>query len=68
MFVEARKSGASPWVWAMAGLVFSLVAAILFFVIRRANSRPGASSGFCARVLGGLAIGPKKGAATMPRQ
>jgi hypothetical protein len=43
LFVEARRRGASPWVWSMLGLLFSLVAAVLFFVLRAFEARSGRS-------------------------
>ena len=34
LFVIARRNGNSPWVWAAAGLAFSLLGAVLYFVLR----------------------------------
>ncbi|MFO8012860.1 MAG: hypothetical protein R6X20_06085 [Phycisphaerae bacterium] len=34
LFAAARKAGASPWVWLVFGLLFGVVAAVLFYVWR----------------------------------
>lgn len=33
LFVEARRDDANRWVWALAGLIFGLIALILYYVI-----------------------------------
>jgi hypothetical protein len=34
LFVTARRNGNSPWVWSATGLAFSLLGAVLYFVMR----------------------------------
>ena len=34
LFVSARRGNETPWVWALFGLTYGVLAAILFFVLR----------------------------------
>jgi hypothetical protein len=43
----ARRDNLSPWLWATLGLLFSVVAAVLYFVLRIHDDQPRAP--YCAR-------------------
>ena len=34
LFIQARRDKASPWVWGLLGLTFSISAAILYFLLQ----------------------------------
>jgi hypothetical protein len=39
LFVQARKSEDTPWIWLLFGLVYGLIAAVLFFLLRVNDSK-----------------------------
>lgn len=39
LYRTARRDGASPWLWAVMGLFFSVVGALLYFVLRLYHGR-----------------------------
>lgn len=43
--LQAKKSNSTPWIWLLFGLVYGLIAAALFFLVKLHESRGGADAG-----------------------
>ena len=34
LFIQARQSNNVPWIWLLFGLIYGLIAAVLFYILR----------------------------------
>jgi di/tricarboxylate transporter len=39
LFVQARQSKGTPWIWLLFGLVYGLLAAVLFFLLKMCEQK-----------------------------
>lgn len=39
LFMQARQSQSTPWIWLLFGMVYGLIAAVLFFLLRIYESK-----------------------------
>ena len=39
LFIQARQSKSTPWIWLLFGMVYGLIAAVLFFLLRFYESK-----------------------------
>ena len=39
LFIQARQSKSTPWIWLLFGMVYGLIAAVLFYLLRIFESK-----------------------------
>lgn len=44
LFIQARQSKGTPWIWLLFGMVYGLIAAVLFFLLKIHELRRGENS------------------------